>query len=402
MGFARLVLCFSLVTILILAVLTFGTSAAEELEIFAGQDKTQRVEVTVEFNDARIVTPDPLPPELTYYFSWDFNANTDADLDGSTTNDPDSNTRFTENKYNIPGVYVVTLTVTDSAGGKATDTLQVTIVENQPPEISAPDSITAYVDVEQEFHVTAIDDFNPPHLLRWEWDFNDGSKSNDAPPVTHTYNSERSYHVRVRVIDQDGEYSEKIIIVNVGQPQGDHKIVFQAGVGNLSHSMKQVREWGYIAYEITGKANYCYKVDVEAVETGPPVAVLVFLSEKAFQDYTLWTAGTWDCELSDTTGRYKYIVEWQSQDNTIHFVVIDNRFLALKDPLGLYEGPATVNVTITGQWIGTPPKDGTSDQRANDGSTQRTFLILTGVIAFILLIIVIVVGMTLVKARKAR
>ncbi len=343
---AYLIPCLILLLSALVLVLVVETVAADELEIFAGQDKTMRVGVAVEFNDAKIVKPDPLPPELTYYFSWDFDADKDSDLDGNKINDPDSTQRFTEHKYNVAKVYEVTLTVTDSAGGKAMDTLQVTIIENQPPVISAPDSVTAYQGVEFAFCVTASDDFNPAHLLRWEWDFNDGSKSNDAPPVTHTYNAERTYHARVRVIDQDGDYSEKTIIVDVREPQGETEEIYEVEGGKLSHKSKVIRANGYIAYRFEGHKNHDLRVRVRADESKVPVAVLIFTSESAFLDYQLEYPGTWDSELSEIEALFSHEIKWKCEKDTTYYIVIDNEFLAADDPFDLYDGPATVEVVI--------------------------------------------------------
>ncbi len=110
-------------------------SAADELEIFAGQDKIVRVNTPLEFNDAEIIKPNPLDPERTYTFSWDFDNKKDISLDGVNDNDGESNERFTEWTYHLSGTFIVTLTVGD--GFKTVkDTLKVTVNANEPPTIN--------------------------------------------------------------------------------------------------------------------------------------------------------------------------------------------------------------------------------------------------------------------------
>ncbi len=109
---------YLLILLLILGVTLVVTSevwAADELEIFAGQDKIVRVNTPLEFNDAEIVKPNPLDPERTYTFSWDFDNQKDISLDNPPIydNDAESNERYTEWTYHLSGTFIVTLTVED-------------------------------------------------------------------------------------------------------------------------------------------------------------------------------------------------------------------------------------------------------------------------------------------------
>ena len=72
-----------LILVLVLAIIVAAESTtAEELEIFAGQDKVGRVNDPVQFNDAKIIKPDPPNPERSYTFAWDFDSDRDSNLDG--------------------------------------------------------------------------------------------------------------------------------------------------------------------------------------------------------------------------------------------------------------------------------------------------------------------------------
>ena len=105
-----------------------------DLIVFAGQDKTATVRVSLEFNDARIVKPEPLDPEGTYKYFWDFDDQVDSDKDGVRNNDNQSIEQFAEWTYYEPGTYVVTLTVTDGSR-YAMDTLIVTVDYRGPDVI---------------------------------------------------------------------------------------------------------------------------------------------------------------------------------------------------------------------------------------------------------------------------
>jgi len=72
--------------------------------------------------DAYIVKPDPIDPNTTYTFSWDFDDTTDVDLDGVFDNDNETMGKYTINESGVqhlywsfsePGRYNVTCTLTD-------------------------------------------------------------------------------------------------------------------------------------------------------------------------------------------------------------------------------------------------------------------------------------------------
>ena len=65
-------LCLLILVVGLAVIIASEAAAAEELEIFAGQNKNGRVNVPIPFNDAMIIAPDPPNPERTYIFSWDF------------------------------------------------------------------------------------------------------------------------------------------------------------------------------------------------------------------------------------------------------------------------------------------------------------------------------------------
>jgi len=320
--------------------------SADLLEVFAGQDKNARVNVDVIFNDADLVSPKPPDPLKTYTYAWDFDANKDLNLDTINDNDNESGQLLTSHRFTSPGTFTCTLTVTDNTGGMAKDTCVVTVAENEAPEIQSQDSVTAFVNTAYNFSATASDDYSPSHLLRWEWDFGDGAKGNDPPPVEHTYNTIRAYQCRIRVYDQEQAWSEKTITINVVEKPGESGTVYEVGgSGILKQKNKQVREDGYIVYTIWAPKNHDIRVSVLADPLRAPVAVLIFHSQSAFLDYELGIPGTWDKDLSKPDMAMSQKITWKSEKDERVWVVIDNGYQG-NDPFDLYSGLAEVDVTV--------------------------------------------------------
>ena len=214
MGYCARTLLVVIILVALSCTLLHTLGAAEDLEVFAGQDRTSRVRVPVLFNDVRLVSPDPPDPTKEYNFSWDFDIQKDSNLDGVFDNDAESNEMYTEWTYWYPGTFTVTLTV-DDGELEDKDTLLVMVLPNTPPEIVANETEIVRIGEEHTFYADAIDDVDQPHLLRWYWDFDDGSKSNDPPPVTHTFNVEGVYQVQIRVTDTDNMYTEHTLVLHV-------------------------------------------------------------------------------------------------------------------------------------------------------------------------------------------
>ena len=320
--------------------------AVDTLEVFAGQDKTNaRVNVPVIFNDAKLVRPDPPDPMKTYSFAWDFDATKDLNLDGIYDNDNESTTLLTEHSFTAPGLFTVTLTGMDNTGVSAKDTCKVTVLENQPPDINAPDSMQAYVNSLTNFTATATDDFSPAHLLRWEWDFGDGGKSQDQPPVYHTYNTVRAYQLRIRVFDQEQAFSDKIITVNVQERPGENQTTYKVENGKLVQRNKMVRENGYIIYELPIKKKHDISIKVIGDSSKSPVAVFVFDSESAKLDYEIGADGTWNKDLSQADMTWDHRLSWKATSTRTYYVLVDAGYKG-NDPFNLYTGPGVFDVTI--------------------------------------------------------
>jgi hypothetical protein len=372
-------------------VLTFAMPvlAADQLEVFAGQDKTNaRVNVPVTFNEAKLVKPNPPDPMKTYSFAWDFDVTKDLNLDGIYDNDNESTTILTEHSFTAPGQFTVTLTCSDNTGLMAKDTCKVTVLQNMPPEINAPDAMQAFVNSLTNFTATATDDFSPAHLLRWEWDFGDGGRSQDQPPVFHTYNTVRAYQLRIRVYDQEQAFSDKTVTVNVQERPGENGTTYKVENGRLVQRNKMVRENGYIIYELPIKKKHDISIKVTGDTSKSPVAVFVFNSESAKLDYEIGADDTWNKDLTQADMKWEHKLSWKATSTRSYYILVDAGYKG-NDPFNLYKGPGVFDVTI-------------------EDLDRDNFLVDIPVVVWVLLAAVLVAilvfyfGMKIVDAQAAR
>ncbi len=145
---------------------------------------------------------DPDNDALTY--AWDF-----GDGGRSLVQNP-------SHTYTTAGNYTATVTVTDSRGGTATDTVVVT-VGNQAPIVNgfqaAPASGTAPLNV--TFTAAASD--ADGDALQYRFDFGEGkpTKWSTSPTATHRYTKAGVYTVTVTVRDADGATATETVQVTV-------------------------------------------------------------------------------------------------------------------------------------------------------------------------------------------
>lgn len=107
----------------------------------------------------------------------------------------------TSHTFNSPGVYDVTLIVTDNESGVASTTLPVAAGAPPTARISAsPDSGTPSLAV--EFDASGSSDSDGT-VVGYQWDFDDGASSAAASP-THAFEDPGEYQVSLVVVDDDG------------------------------------------------------------------------------------------------------------------------------------------------------------------------------------------------------
>ena len=129
---------------------------------------------------------------------------------------PDGATFTTQNstrQLSFPGTYDITVEVTDPYGATGRDTLTVTVLPNQPPQLAmfatpaeGPVPLDVVVDA------GATDAEGDP--LTYHWSFGDGTESRQPRP-THRYTKPGVYAVIVMVMDTRGGLSRQMIGVRV-------------------------------------------------------------------------------------------------------------------------------------------------------------------------------------------
>jgi PKD repeat protein len=205
-----------LISLGVMVLTVFQASAADQLEVFAGQDKLQRLGFDVVFNDVKLVRPDPPDPMMTYHFAWDFNASQDLNQDGIYDNDNESTTLLTQHGFTAPGQFTVTLTVTDSAGGMAKDTCKVTIIIDELPVAQiigiSPNPVIQGDDV--VFSGSGTDSDGLVVGYEWAYDSHDSGHDGTFTSKGPTFNTSSlyfgNYTIRLRVHDDKGFWSEPV------------------------------------------------------------------------------------------------------------------------------------------------------------------------------------------------
>ena len=108
--------------------------------------------------------------------------------------------------YNRSGTYNATLTVTDEHGGRDTTTATVEIA-NRPPRAAFKYPLTAPEPGEAIIFDASGSSDPDGEIVRYEWDFGDGSEdvTTTIPTVSHAYNESGTYIISLRVTDDDGD-----------------------------------------------------------------------------------------------------------------------------------------------------------------------------------------------------
>jgi PKD repeat protein len=102
--------------------------------------------------------------------------------------------------YSDPGTYIVTLTVTDAASQKATDTTNAIIISGTSPTANANGPYEGKISEEIQFNGD-VEGGNPPYI--YMWDFGDGETSDVKNPI-HVYDEIGEYIINFTVIDDIG------------------------------------------------------------------------------------------------------------------------------------------------------------------------------------------------------
>ncbi len=157
-------------------------------------------------------------------FAWDFG-------DGDT-----SDSQTPSHTFQTAGDYTVSVTVTDSNGDVATDSITVTATDNSVPTVAptaTPDSGLAPLQVQFSAHASGGDG-----TLTYQWNFGDSATDTVANPV-HTYNSAGEYDASVTVTDANNDSVSDTVHISVGSnlvPSASASATPQSGYAPLQVS----------------------------------------------------------------------------------------------------------------------------------------------------------------------
>jgi PKD repeat protein len=114
--------------------------------------------------------------------------------------------------FNTPGVYTITLNVTDAAGNWATDTVVITVLDVTRPIANAGQDQTVNVGTAVTFDAGGSTD--NVGIVSYEWNFGDGT-TGAGKTTTHTYANQETYTVTLTVKDSAGNSATDTITVTV-------------------------------------------------------------------------------------------------------------------------------------------------------------------------------------------
>jgi PKD repeat protein len=179
-----------------------------------------------------------------YTYRWNF------DDDGSSVESDDDET--ISHTFEEAGTYNVRLTVTDSSGQRASDSIRITVVVEEEEEPAAADEVDVDDDEEQQpitieqpltVDITSSDmergrivapatfEFEAdvsggtePYTYRWNFD-DDGSsvESDDDETISHTFEEAGTYNVRLTVTDSSGQRASDSIRITVVEAPPDEE-----------------------------------------------------------------------------------------------------------------------------------------------------------------------------------
>jgi len=197
------------------------------------------------------------PYASSYDYTWDFG-------DGGADTNP-----YAAHTYAVPGTYWASISVSDDAGGSASQFLPITVTGppgNLPPQVSAsasvvPGSLTV------SFFASASD--SDGFITSFAWDFGDGGGSNAQNP-SHTYGAPGSYVASVTVTDDGGATATASVAVQVtagsaGGPDDDGDGLPDDFERQLADNFSPAYALSVFEYPGTGLALFQDRPDAEIV-----------------------------------------------------------------------------------------------------------------------------------------
>jgi chitodextrinase len=162
---------------------------------------------------SRQFTVDATPPKADAGSDQIVNEDTPVTLDGSGSSDkngivsytwivPNEKTlsgMITTNTFETPGIYTITLKVTDPAGNYATDNVVITVLDITKPVAKATYTVISHLIVWTATFDASTSNDNVG-IISYEWDFGDGTTAT-GQTASHTYSKAGVYNVTLTVRD---------------------------------------------------------------------------------------------------------------------------------------------------------------------------------------------------------
>jgi parallel beta-helix repeat protein len=129
--------------------------------------------------------------------------------------------------FSNPGVYTITLSVTDAAGNWAIDTVVITVLDVTDPVANAGQDQTVNVGETVSFDAGGSTD--NVGIVSYEWDFGDET-SGTGKTVTHEYANAGTYTVTLTVEDAAGNQATDTVVVTVNLAEAFPWWIAAAGI----------------------------------------------------------------------------------------------------------------------------------------------------------------------------
>src|SRR5829696_7179498 len=149
-----------------------------------------------------------------YTISWDYGNGSS----GGGGEEEEENDEDIEHTFDVAGTYTARVSVTDSTGRAASDSML--IIVDEPPPLTAVNIISNGTEeiapATFEFEADEREGIEP---YTYRWYFGDGSRANDDDEdIEHTFDNAGMYNVSLIVIDSTGRAASDSMLIIVDEP----------------------------------------------------------------------------------------------------------------------------------------------------------------------------------------
>ncbi len=195
-------------------------------------------------------------------YEWDID-----DGDGLDWVTPDLTGIAPNYAYSTPGIYNATLRVIDGDNDVDTDTLQITVTDNAPPNVNAGSDGSIMKNT--IFNFDATGSWDNVGIIWYNWSFGDGfydNGTNDTP--AHTYTNAGFYTALLTCTDDAGNFASDIVNITVTNSLPPNA---SAGLDNSTDEDSLITFNGSQSDDDVGIVGYLWDVDAsDGIDWGSP------------------------------------------------------------------------------------------------------------------------------------